>query len=219
MNKSAWVIIPAYNEASRIKPVITEAKKHVKNVVVVDDGSSDNTVAVAESAGVTVLKHALNLGKGGALRTGCDYAITNNAAILIAIDADGQHEPSEIPHFLEKLEHNDIIFGYRALSGQMPLIFRFGNAIINGIIRVLYGIKLKDTQCGYRAFTADAYKKIRWNSLDYSLESEMIANVGKHKLKYTEHRIKTIYADRYKGTTVLDGIKIVLNMIIWRLRK
>ncbi|MFT4343313.1 MAG: glycosyltransferase family 2 protein [Candidatus Woesearchaeota archaeon] len=217
--KHVWVIIPAYNEGSRIKPVITETKKYCKNIVVVDDGSRDDTVKVAESTGVTVLKHALNLGKGGALKTGCDYAVTNGAEVLIAMDADGQHEPSEIPALLEKLKGKDIVFGYRSLSGQMPFVFRFGNAVINTVIHILYGIKLRDTQCGYRVFTASAYHKIRWQALDYTLESEMIANVGKHRLKYREHRIRTIYADRYKGTTVLDGVKIVLNMIIWRLRK
>ena len=85
--------------------------------------------------------------------------------------------------------------------------------------QLLYNIKIKDTQSGYRAFSVEAYKKIRWRSSDYSMESEMIANVGKHKLKYEQIPIETIYTDRYKGTTVLDGVKIVFNMLWWRISK
>jgi hypothetical protein len=80
----------------------------------------------------------------------------------------------------------------------------------------LYGISLNDTQCGFRAFSKDAYKKIRWNASDYSMESEMISRTGKQKLKYVQIPIETIYSDRYKGTTVIDGIKIVLNMFWWK---
>ena len=83
----------------------------------------------------------------------------------------------------------------------------------------MYKIKLKDTQCGYRAFSAKAYKKIKWKSSDYSMESEMIANVGKHHLKYAEIPIQTIYSDKYKGTTIVDGIKIVFNMLLWKIRR
>jgi len=90
---------------------------------------------------------------------------------------------------------------------------------INKITQLLFKIRIRDTQSGYRAFTSRAYRKIRWKASNYSMESEMIANLGKHKLKYKEIPIRTIYTDRYKGTTVLDGIKIVFNMIWWRLTK
>ena len=89
----------------------------------------------------------------------------------------------------------------------------------SNITKLLYNVELHDTQCGYRAFTSDAYKKIRWKASDYSMESEMIANIGKNKLSYTQIPIKTIYVDRYKGTTIIDGIKIVLNMIWWKITK
>jgi hypothetical protein len=92
-------------------------------------------------------------------------------------------------------------------------------AIENGIskvIKFLYNVKIKDSQCGYRAFTAETYKKIRWRATDYSMESEMIANTGKYKLKYKEVPIETIYGDKYKGTTIVDGVKIVLNMFLWK---
>ena len=135
----------------------------------------------------------------------------------MVLDADGQHDPERIPDFLNALENAEIVFGYRQLSDSMPYILRFGNWFINKVVAKLYKIELRDTQSGYRAFTTDAYKKIRWNAIDYSMESEMIARTGRYKLKYTEIPIKTIYGDKYKGTTVVDGMKIVMKLIAWRM--
>lgn len=219
MNQDVWVVIPAHNEEKNIKDVVLEIKNYCENIVVVDDGSSDRTVELARKTGVVVLEHVVNLGKGSALKTGCDFAVKSGAKKIIVMDADKQHNPKEIPNFLEALEGKDIVFGYRGLNKDMPFIFRLGNSFINFIIHLLYGVRLKDSQSGYRAFTRDAYLKIRWQAMDYSLESEMIARVGKNHLKYTQIPIQTIYSDKYKGTTVVDGVKIVLRMFLWRLFK
>lgn len=218
MQQKIWVIIPAYNEANRIADVIDKTKKYVDNIIVVDDGSDDDSYKIIKEQNVITLKHLINLGKGAALKTGCDYAIKKGAGILIALDADGQHNPERIPEFINNLNEAEMIFGHRSLDKNMPFILKFGNWFINTITKLLYGINLRDTQCGYRAFTSSAYKKIRWRALDYSMESEMIANVGKHHLRYKEIPIETIYSDKYKGTTIIDGVRIVFNMFLWRLR-
>lgn len=215
--QKVWVVIPAYNESRHISDVIKGVRKHIKNIIVVDDGSKDKTSDSAKRSGATVLRHIINLGKGAALKTGCDYSLKKQANIIIAIDADGQHDPKEISNFLKALQNIDIVFGQRKLSKNMPFIFRFGNWFIDKTTKILFNIRLKDTQCGYRAFTANAYKKIRWKASDYSMESEMIANAGKKHLKYKVVPIQTIYSEKYKGTTVFDGLKIVLNMLKWRL--
>ena len=111
------------------------------------------------------------------------------------------------------------MFGYRKPNKDMPLVLKFGNWFISKTIKLLYGVDIKDSQCGYRAFTKDAYKKIRWKALDYSMESEMIAKAGRHNLRYGEVPIQTIYSDKYKGTTIIDGVKIVMNMLLWRFIK
>jgi len=214
-----WAVIPAYNEEKTIAGIIKETKRHIDKIIVVDDGSKDNTSKAAKESNVLVLRHVVNLGKGAALKTGCDFAIKNNAKIIVALDADAQHDPREIPKFLENIKNNDIVFGYRKLNKNMPLILKFGNWFINKTINFLYGVNIKDSQCGYRAFTSKAYKKIRWNASDYSMESEMIAKTGRYNLRYKEVPIQTIYSDKYKGTTILDGVKIVLNMILWRFIK
>ena len=96
-------------------------------------------------------------------------------------------------------------------------MMRFGNSFINRALRVIYSVNIQDSQCGYRAFTAAAYPQIRWDAVDYYVETEMILRVGKKKLKHAVIPIETIYADKYKGTTVLDGVKIVTKMIGGRL--
>ena len=117
----------------------------------------------------------------------------------------------------ENIKRYDVVLAYRKLNKNMPFVLKFGNTFINKTISFLYGIKIKDSQCGYRAFTAKAYKKLKWKATDYSMESEIIAKIGKYKLSYMEVPIETIYSDKYKGTTVLDGIKIVFNLLLWRL--
>ena len=214
--RKTWAVIPAYNEEKNISRITSKAKKYVDHVVVVDDGSRDKTRQLAENAGAIVLRHIINLGKGAALKTGCDYAFKKGAEFVVALDADAQHSPNDIPRFIEKLEKYDIVFSYRKTSSKMPAVLRFGNWFISNAAIALYGVKLKDTQCGFRAFSKKAYSKIRWNSADYSMESEMISRTGKQKLKYVQIPIRTIYADRYKGTTVIDGVKIVLNMFWWK---
>ena len=217
MKGRVFAVIPAYNEEKYISKIIKETKKYVDKVIVVDDGSKDKSVSMARRSKAVVLTHLVNLGKGAALKTGCDYAIKSNASLIIAIDADAQHDPKEIPSFLKGLKNHEIVLGYRKLNRKMPSVLKFGNWFINKTIRFLYDIKIRDSQCGYRAFTAKAYKKLRWKASDYSMESEMIAKMGKYKLSYAEIPIATIYPDRYKGTTVLDGIKIVFNLLTWKL--
>ncbi|MCH8003350.1 MAG: glycosyltransferase family 2 protein [Nanoarchaeota archaeon] len=217
MGKKIFAIIPAYNEQRYINKIVKEAGKYVDKVIVVDDGSKDKTKEVAKKSKAIVLRHLVNLGKGSALKTGCEYAIKNKAEILIVIDADAQHDPNEIPKFLEKIKSCDVVLAYRKLNKNMPFVLKFGNSFINRTIKFLYGIKIKDSQCGYKAFTAKAYKKLSWEASDYSMESEMIAKIGKYKLSYCEIPIDTIYSDKYKGTTILDGIKIVFNLFLWKL--
>ena len=212
-----WAVIPAYNEEKSIVDIIKKTGKYAGKVVVVDDGSKDKTKELAEKSSAIVLRHIVNLGKGAALKTGCDFAVKKGAKHIIALDADAQHKPEDMPRFIEKLKKYDMVFSYRKLNRKMPLVLRFGNWFISNIVNILYSIKLNDTQCGFRAFSKEAYKKIRWNASDYSMESEMISKAGKQRLKYTQIPIQTIYSDKYKGTTIIDGMKIILNMLWWKL--
>lgn len=213
-------VIPAYNEYIRLQDVIRQVSAHVDHVVVIDDGSkqvlADNLVV---NERVTILRHVINLGKGAALKTGVLWAIQNEYEIAIFIDADGQHDPSEIPSLLAPIitQGVDIVFGVRKFQGRMPLVSRFGNIFLTALMKFLYRIQVEDTQSGYRALKLSAFDKISWTSPRYAVETEMIVNAGKHHVAYEQVPITTIYHDKYKGTTVVDGIRIMINILAWKI--
>jgi len=215
---NVWVVIPAHNEAKHIADVLQKTKQYAQNILVVDDGSTDNTAGIAKKTRVRVLQLQKNQGKGAALRTGCDYAMKHGAKAIITMDADGQHAPAKLPAFAKALQGNDIVFGQRLFAKQMPWLYRVGNWGLDMLTWLLGGIHLRDTQCGYRAFTAHVYKKIRWAATKYSIESEVVVRTAKNKLKYTTVQVPTIYHEKNKGTTPLDGIKILWNLIKLRLQ-
>jgi glycosyltransferase involved in cell wall biosynthesis len=212
-----FVVIPAYNEGNKIKKVLTQVKTYAENVIVVDDGSSDDTATKAKTEKVIVISHSVNLGKGAALKTGCDYAVEKNAQKIVVIDADGQHDPREIPRFFKALDEADIVYSYRKKSEKQPAVLRLGNSLINNSFQRLFKTAVNDSQCGFRSFTAESYQKIRWQATDYFMETEMIIRASKRKLKYKQLPIEMIYADNYKGTTVFDGVKIFCKMVGSRL--
>lgn len=215
---NAHVVIPMYNEASNVAKVVKGALKYAK-VVVVDDGSTDGSAKTLEDLkGITLMTHLINLGKGSALKTGYEYALKQGADKIIMMDSDGQHDASDLPMFIKKLEDHDVVFSYRKTRGAMPLILRLGNWGLSTVTSILFRVKIRDSQCGFRGFTADAYQKAKWRSHDFDADNEMIANVGAKKLKYTEIPINTVYLDRYKGTTVVSGLKIGVRMFMMKLR-
>ena len=215
---NCWIIIAAYNEQRHLPDLLRKIKRlGYTHVVVVDDGSRDDTQQAAQRLGVTALRHTVNLGKGAAMKTGAEYALRGGAAALVFIDGDGQHGPHLLPQFVRALNAgNAIVFSYRQ-RGRAPLIRMLGGRTINLFFRLLYGIRLQDSICGYRAMTAKAYRQVRWTSRDYSVESEMIARAGLQSIPYTEIPIDTVYHDEYKGMTVIDGLIVLWNLLWWRL--
>ena len=215
-DKNFFVVIPAYNEAPRMGAVIRGVKKYCQNIIVIDDGSKDKTSEVAKKAGVKVLRHRLNLGKGAAMKTGVETALESGAEAIILLDADGQHDPKHIPEFLKQLEQgSEIVFGSRNLSFGVPLVRYLGNKFGSVLISLIFGIYRSDMLCGFIAFTENAYKKIKWDSSRYGVETEIVARTGKNKLKYSEIPIATIYKDKYKGVTIFDAIGILFNIPRW----
>lgn len=212
-------IIPAFNEYTLLNGVIEKTLRYVNQVVVVDDGSREPLAHhLSTDARVKVLRHIINLGKGAALKTGVHWAKREGCDIAIFIDADGQHDPHEIPALLGPIIRGqaDIVFGVRKFHGRMPFMARFGNLVLTKILQFMFRISVDDTQSGYRAIRLASFDKIAWKSPRYSVETEMIVNAGKHNVPYQQVPITTIYHDKYKGTTVIDGIRIMINMIAWR---
>lgn len=210
-------ILPAHNEGANIREVILGIEQYVDNIIVVDDGSKDNTYFAAKesSPSVVVLRHKINLGKGAALKTGCEAALKLGSEIIALMDADGQHAPEDIIKMAEKLEKEnlDIIFGVRLMNEKMPLLTRWGNRLLTKIINFLSGISLSDTQSGLKVFRASIYPKIGWQANDYSVETEIMLKVGENKLRYSQFPIQTIYKDVYRGMDIFDGVKYFLNFL------
>lgn len=216
--KTTYLVIPAFNEEKRISQVLNKAKRYGHPIVVVDDGSTDKTCETAKGTfGVIVLRHKINLGKGAALKTGVEAAFSLGAQAVIALDADGQHDPKSIADFYNQLSlGNDIVFGYRKLAGKAPIVRFAGNRLGAVVVKLLFGIYRNDLLCGYLAFTKRVYSKIHWESTRYGLETEIVARVGKNKLKYSEVEIETIYIDKYKGVSIIDAIGILPSVLKWR---
>lgn len=213
------VIIPAYNEEKHIAEVIIGTKQYVNYIFVIDDGSKDKTSEYAKKAGAVVLRHIVNMGKGVALKTG--FEATSNFDVIITLDGDGQHDPKEIPRLLKFLEEQqaDIVIGGRKLNLNMPVIFRLGNYALHKAFDLFFGASIHDTQSGYRAFRKGVYEKIKWETSGYSVETEMLIKARKIGLKCIEIPIDTVYLDTVKGTTILDGMKIFLDMVIWKFKR
>ena len=210
------VVIPAKDEEKTIGYVVEGAKKHADLVIVVDDGSSDRTAERAAEAGAKVLKLSKNMGKGYAMRVGAKKAIEMGAECIVFMDADGQHRAEDLPKFVKGLEEADVVFGQRS-SGRMPVIKRVGNWGIAFLFRLLFGSWPGDMLCGFKAFRREALEKVWWKSNDYFVETEVTAKALLKKLRVKKIEIPVIYRERQKGTTVWDGIKIGLKMLLLRL--
>jgi len=221
MKPSIWIIIPAYNEEKYIGRVLKKVAEFSKNIVVVDDGSTDATVAIARKHCAHVLVHKVNLGKGAALKTGCEYVFKKlKAQAVVLMDSDDQHDPSKLPEFFKHLKSgSQVVFGERAMNFQMPLVRIMGNRLASFLILILFDAYIPDIPSGYKAFTKSAYQKIKWHASGYEVEMEIATGVAKNKLDYSIVTIPTIYHDTDKGMTLLDTFEMILKVISWRFSK
>lgn len=219
--KKVIVVVPIYNENKRAINTINNILKVFKgDIVVINDGSTDETEHLLlkhylSNKRVTIKSYIENKGKGAALRIGVQLAWKKEGDAVIFIDADGQHNPKYIKKFIEKLDSNMIVFGYRLLSKNMPLLRRLGNIFAVYLIRVLFNIRKKDLLSGYLGFRKEVYEQIKWKSNRYGIETEMATKIGKNKLEFCEFRIETIYIDKYKGVTLIDAIKVLTQIPHW----
>jgi len=220
MSKHTWVIIPAYNEATYLSQVLTKLNKYWPNVVVVDDGSGDQTTTIAKKFTPHVLKHRVNLGKGAAMRTGADYALEHlHAKAIIFFDADDQHDPAMIKPMADALQQHPVVFGVRSFDNQMPLFRIIMNRVASVLILLFFGRYIPDIPSGFKGLTGKAYRQLNLQSSHYEIEMEIAARVAQFKIPFVEIAIPTIYHDYDRGMTLLNILHMAEKIISWRFSK
>ncbi|MCZ6766266.1 MAG: glycosyltransferase family 2 protein [bacterium] len=199
LSKTA-VIIPAYNAAAHLADVIDDTARiiPVERIIVIDDGSSDNTHAIAQHKAVVLEQHKPNRGKGAALRTGFAKAIQMGMGYVITLDADGQHDPTEIPKFIEHTAKTgaDVIVGNRMSDrGEMPFIRVFANSATSVFVSLRSGTRIPDSQNGYRLFKMEVLEGIKLETTRYDTESEILIKAARKGARVDSVPVKTIYGE------------------------
>ncbi|OGF21172.1 hypothetical protein A2316_03500 [Candidatus Falkowbacteria bacterium RIFOXYB2_FULL_38_15] len=214
-------VIPAFNEEKTIFDVISDVKKYVDEVIVVDDGSSDDTLACAEKGGAIVCSHFINRGQGAALETGKQVALLRNADIIIHYDADGQFLPEEIKSMIEPIVAGrvEVVLGNRFLKSAIPPFKKFllGGGIL--LTRLTSGLKLGDTHNGFRALSSSAAQKIIIEHNRMAHASEILDKIGKFNLRCVEVPVTLKYFPSAvrRGQRFPDYLKILFDLFLGRM--
>jgi len=216
------MLVPAYNEASTIADVVKGCLKYVPDVLVVDDGSTDNTGEAARGAGARIITHEKNRGKGAAMKTGFDYVINGGWNALIVIDSDGQHDWNEIPEIIDAAERENagITIGNRMSDlREMPVLRRLTNRFTSWIISKLTGQYVPDSQSGFRLIRTNVLRELDLVTDSYEMESEMIIIAGRKGYWVSNVPIRTIYIEgRRKGGPGRHTLKFIKLFAQYMLR-
>ncbi|MBN1556775.1 MAG: glycosyltransferase family 2 protein [Lentisphaerae bacterium] len=214
------VLMPAYNEAERVGEAVRGARRHAPEVVVIDDGSTDDTAAEAERAGAVVLRHDRNRGKGAALQTGFRYAQEKGVECVIAMDADGQHDPEEIPLFLETYRRTGlpVLIGDRMTNVRgMPRVRRWTNRYMSRLLSRRIGQVIPDTQNGYRLYRCDSLPARPLGSARFAADSEILLEMAARGVRFGAVPTRVIYRDeRSKINPIRDTVRFYRMLKQWR---
>ena len=211
------ILLPAYNEEVAIASMILLSSKYADEVIVIDDGSTDRTKEVSQLAGATVLSHKINKGKGVALKTGFDYA--KNYDIIVTIDADGQHNPLEIPLLIKPIEEDiaDLVNGSRYINKQdtsTPKYRRIGQTVLDTATNIASGVKITDSQSGFRAFSSKCFNCFNFDPEGFGIESDMLIEAANNNLRICEVEISVRYdVNTTTANPVIQGVSVLLRVL------
>ncbi len=217
---SVFVVVPAYNEGPCLEQVLGELRATYPNVVVVDDGSTDDTSAVAKRCGATVLRHLLNRGQGAALQTGVEYVLARQANVVVSFDADGQHRVEDIEKLLLPIERGEceVTLGSRFLGETVDMPSSRRRALRLAILFtwLVNGVKLTDAHNGLRAFSRRAAEELCITHDRMAHASELIDWIRRSRLSFREVPVQIRYTpySLAKGQSVRDGFRIVIQYFL-----
>lgn len=190
------VIIPAFNAAKTIGELVRNVKAQGLNVVIIDDGSHDQTASIASAQGALVISHLRNQGKGRALRTGFEYALRAQYDGVVTLDGDGQHDPAEILQLIRAGEHQHagIVIGDRMKNGApMPRMRRWTNALMSSIVSSIARQHIPDSQCGFRFIRREVLAQVPLRSQRFEIETELLFGAAARKWKIVSIPVRSIY--------------------------
>lgn len=219
------IVIAAYNEGSVIADVVRDALRLFPLIIVVDDGSPDDTGAAALLGGAVVLRHPINLGQGAALQTGIEYALGQDVDFVVTFDADGQHRPEDVQKMLETLADNgkQVALGSRFLGETvgMPTSRRWLLKAATVFTRITTGLRVTDAHNGLRTFRRDAAQAVTIRQNRMAHASEILEEIGRKKLTYCEVPVIIRYTDysKAKGQSGLGAFNILIDLLVARIRK
>lgn len=216
-----WIVIPLYNEATVVGQVITGLAAHFEHILCVDDGSTDDSVAVALAAGARVLRHPVNLGQGAALQTGFAYvAGMPGARYIVTFDADGQHRIEDALGMLRTAREHDlaIVFGSRFLDERTQpgwlkkIVLKTAVFVTNRTT----GLRLTDAHNGLRVIRIDAARKLDLQQDGMAHATEIVLQLGRTKLPWTEYPVELLYTDysKSKGQSILNSVNILVDLLV-----
>lgn len=219
MKKKIVAILPAYNQERQIAQLIKEVGKYVSEIIIVSDGSTDRTAELSAKSGAIVPEPILERGKGNAVRRGLEISKALSPEVIVLMDADGQNNPKEIPQIVSPILSNDydMVIGSRFLGVMKTSnLHKFGNYILNTLHFFLTFKWVTDTESGFRAFKAEKLYSLKPNATHYEIESDILLEAIKNKLRIKEVPIKILKKE--KGILALDGFKIFSFIIKKRLK-
>jgi glycosyltransferase involved in cell wall biosynthesis len=214
--------IPAYNEARYVGSIILQARQYVDEVIMVDDGSTDNTARIAELAGATVILHNQNRGYGAAIQSILAEAKKRNSDVLVLLDADSQHNPNEIPSLIKAVSEGfDLVIGSReAQKDKTPYYRRIGQKVLLRSTRLASKTNISDSECGFRAFSQRAISELELKASGMAVSSETIVRAAEKNLRITEVPISNIYTmDGSTLNPIRHGIEVLSRIIAMILQR
>lgn len=221
MRDEALIAILTFNEQDKISNVLKEVSKCFKNILVVDNNSTDNTVEKVKLHSVFLIKHNHNLGKSDSMKTALEFAKIKNFKYLAYMDGDGQHKVQDLINISEKMFNNksDLVIGYRKQLKNLNFHKRIGTIILQNLFRFIYKKKIYDIQSGLRIIKLSIENKIYWQSTGsrhYFADAEITCNAVKNKCIIDQIPIETHASEKYKGMHIIQGLYLLLMIIIWR---